>query len=137
MFLLDGDFAFSGTGGPSVSSVADHKRTVHATTDLQSILSDSFSFFQSNRTTTSVMIWSFVLVAFLVAGFIIVGRVKKRMKDEIDTTPEASAGFTLSDLRQMHRDGQISDEEFERAKAKIVEAARRAAEREDKNTEKE
>jgi hypothetical protein len=33
-------------------------------------------------------------------------------------------GFTLSDLRQMHRDGQLSTEEFERAKEKIVATAR-------------
>ncbi len=29
-------------------------------------------------------------------------------------------GFTLADLRDMHREGQLSDEEFEAAKAKIL-----------------
>jgi len=48
------------------------------------------------------------------------------------TGPDESSGvgFTLSDLRQLHKSGQMSDEEFERAKAKVVEAARRASERE-------
>ena len=38
-------------------------------------------------------------------------------------------GFTLGDLRQLHKSGQISEEEFTRAKEKIVAAAQRAAER--------
>jgi hypothetical protein len=42
----------------------------------------------------------------------------------------SGAGFTLSDLRRLHKSGQMSDAEFERAKAKVVEAARRATERE-------
>jgi hypothetical protein len=47
------------------------------------------------------------------------------------TQPDESSGtgFTLSDLRRLHKSGQMTDEEFERAKAKVVEAARRAAER--------
>jgi hypothetical protein len=36
-------------------------------------------------------------------------------------------GFTLGDLRDMRKKGQVSEEEYERAKAKIVEAAKRAA----------
>jgi len=58
---------------------------------------------------------------------LIVSRVKRRLQEP---DPPASAGFTLSDLRQLHKSGQMSDEEFERAKAKVVEAARRASERE-------
>jgi len=38
-------------------------------------------------------------------------------------------GFTLGDLRQLHKSGRLSAEEFERAKEKIVAAAKRAAER--------
>src|SRR3712207_8783046 len=41
----------------------------------------------------------------------------------------SSAGFTLADLRQLHKSGQMTDEEFEKAKSKVVEAAKRAAER--------
>ena len=41
-----------------------------------------------------------------------------------------SVGFTLGDLRQLHKSGRLSEEEFQRAKEKIVAAARRAAERE-------
>jgi hypothetical protein len=44
----------------------------------------------------------------------------------------APMGFTLGDLRNLHKSGRISGEEFEKAKEKIVAAARRAAEREAK-----
>jgi hypothetical protein len=39
--------------------------------------------------------------------------------------PKHGMGFTLSDLRQMHRDGHLTTEEFEKAKEKILAAARR------------
>ena len=67
-----------------------------------------------------------ILAGMLLVAFVIVSWVRKRLKE-----PEqpVSAGFTLSDLRQLHKSGQMSDEEFERAKAKVVEAARRATER--------
>jgi uncharacterized membrane protein len=39
------------------------------------------------------------------------------------------AGFTLADLRDLHRKGHMSDEEFERAKAKIVQGYTVAAQK--------
>lgn len=67
-----------------------------------------------------------ILVGVLIVAAVIVTWVKKRLKEPDEPV---SAGFTLSDLRQLHKSGHMSDEEFERAKAKVVEAARRAAER--------
>ena len=76
--------------------------------------------------TTSVIIWSLVLVVLILAGFVAVSYVKKRLRNDDDAKdPARELGFTLSDLRQLHRSGQISDEEFARAKGKIVAAARR------------
>ena len=74
----------------------------------------------------SVIKLSLVLVALVIAGWITVWQVRRRL-----TQPDESsgAGFTLSDLRRLHKSGQMSDAEFERAKAKVVEAARAAAER--------
>lgn len=43
--------------------------------------------------------------------------------DDRDARP---GGFTLSDLRQLHREGKMSDEEFERAKAQLVLLAQRS-----------
>ena len=77
--------------------------------------------------TGSIIQYSLILLALIFAGWITVWQVRRRL-----TRPDESsgAGFTLSDLRQLHKSGQMTDEEVERAKAKVVEAARRAAERE-------
>lgn len=75
----------------------------------------------------SIILWSLLLIGLIVVGWVTVLQVKRRLQRP-DVT--AGAGFTLSDLRQLHKSGQMSDEEFERAKAKVVDAARRAAARE-------
>jgi hypothetical protein len=70
--------------------------------------------------------WSLVLVGFLVLGFYAVAKVKVWMKKDDDVP---AAGFSLSDLRALHRSGKLSTEEFEKTKGFIVEAAQRAAKR--------
>ena len=89
------------------------------------------AFYFSNHTgANGIIFWSCVLVAIIVVAFYIVLQLKRQLQDEeVDKNPGASAGFTLSDLRQLHRDGIMSEEEFEKAKAKIIAAARRVAER--------
>lgn len=74
----------------------------------------------------NVMWWSIVLVGLLLAGFIAVAQVKKRL---VRTDDISGSGFTLSDLRALHRAGKMSDEEFDKAKQVILGAAQRAAER--------
>jgi len=68
------------------------------------------------------------LVVLVIVGWVTVLQVRRRL-----TQPDESsgAGFTLSDLRRLHKSGQMTDAEFERAKAKVVEAARKVAERDD------
>ena len=79
-----------------------------------------------SQTTTSIIVWSLLLIGLIVAGWLTVWQVRRRLqKDE----PLGNAGFTLSDLRQLHKSGKMTDEEFERAKAKVLDAARRAAAR--------
>jgi hypothetical protein len=75
----------------------------------------------------SILTWSLILVAFIVAGWVTVWQVRRRLTGSDET---AGTGFTLSDLRRLHKSGQMSDEEFERAKAQVVDAARRATARE-------
>jgi hypothetical protein len=67
-----------------------------------------------------------VVVVMLLIGFVAVTQIKRRME-----TPDepAGSGFSLSDLRQLYEEGQMSAEEFEKAKGKVVEAAKRAMER--------
>lgn len=75
----------------------------------------------------SVLWWSIVLVGLLLAGFVVVAQLKKRLMKPDDTI---SAGFTLSDLRALRRAGKMTEAEFEKAKEAVVAAARRAAEEE-------
>lgn len=74
-----------------------------------------------------IVIASGILVLLLLLGFLVVARLRRRLQEP--DAPAAGAGFTLADLRQLHKNGQMSTEEFERAKAKVVENAKRAAER--------
>jgi hydrogenase maturation factor HypE len=75
-----------------------------------------------------LVVWSLAVVAVFTVGLVLVARVKKRMQADAEQE-EVSAGFTLSDLRRMHKAGEVSNEEFEKAKARVIDAARRAAAR--------
>ena len=69
--------------------------------------------------------WSMVILGLCVAMFFLVSLVRKKVRGDADDGPVT--GFTLADLRELHRNGKMSDEEFERAKAKLLEATRAAA----------
>jgi hypothetical protein len=71
----------------------------------------------------SVLLWSLVLIAALAGLFVAVSWLRKWMKEDDVSAP---VGFTLSDLRQLHKSGQMTTEEFERAKAKMVAATQAA-----------
>jgi hypothetical protein len=64
-----------------------------------------------------VLWWSLVLIGVILAAFVLVAQVKKRL---IAPDEPATTGFTLSDLRSLHRKGQMTDEEFEKAKKALV-----------------
>ena len=61
---------------------------------------------------SSVFVWSLVLVAAVIGGFWVVTWLKRWLKTDDEPV---SIGFSLSDLRDLHRAGKLSDEEFERA----------------------
>jgi len=73
-----------------------------------------------------IITWSLVLIGLILVGFVAASVVKRRLSQPQNAP---SAGFTLSDLRALHKSGQMTDAEFERAKEAIVGAARRDAER--------
>ena len=50
---------------------------------------------------------------------------KRWMSDSAPTS--SSPGFTLSDLRQMHREGKMTDEEYQQARDKMVSSAKKMA----------
>ena len=64
-----------------------------------------------------LFVWSLILVAVVVVGFIVVVWVKRRLQQP-DSAP--TLGFSLADLRELHRTGKISDEEFERARGRMA-----------------
>src|SRR4051794_14885913 len=74
----------------------------------------------------SIVFWSAITIGLCVALFWVVSLVRKRIREEPASEGPAT-GFTLSDLRQLHKAGQMTDEEFERAKAKIVAAGKQKA----------
>jgi hypothetical protein len=74
----------------------------------------------------NVLWWSLVLVGLLLVGFVAVAQLKKRL---IKPDDGMFGGFTLSDLRALHKAGKMTDAEFEKAKEAVVTAAKRAAER--------
>jgi hypothetical protein len=78
--------------------------------------------------TNGVIVWSLVLIGLIIAGLAVALQVKKHIT-HIEPSSASPGGFTLSDLRQMVKEGKLTPEEFEKAKLKIVAAAKRAAER--------
>lgn len=71
---------------------------------------------------SDIIVWSLILLGLLIVGLVIIVRLKKKLTqtDEI----HSGSGFTLSDLRSLHKNGKMSDDEFEKAKAQIVAMAR-------------
>ena len=67
-----------------------------------------------------------VLIVLVLILFGVVVWLRKRLSPREDFHGE---GFTLGDLRRLHKEGKISTEELERAKAGIVAAAQRAEQR--------
>lgn len=61
--------------------------------------------------------WIGVIVIALMFLAVVVAWLRKRIKE--DDAP-AGTGFSLSEFRKLHKEGKMTDEEFERAKAMIV-----------------
>jgi len=78
--------------------------------------------------TDAIIVWSLILICLIIAGMAVTLQVKKKVT-ETGGQSDGGTGFTLSDLRKMVKDGNLTPEEFEKARAKIVEAAKRASER--------
>ena len=74
--------------------------------------------------TVSILGWSLVVILFVVGAFMVVIWLRRWIKE--DDVPTARIGFSLTDLREMHRRGEMSDEEFERARARMTSAAKAA-----------
>lgn len=77
---------------------------------------------QADQSIWRIVVWSVVLIVVLVVLFAVATKVRRWSRGAGQET--TGHGFTLSDLRRMHQAGQISDEEFERARGRIAAVAR-------------
>ena len=71
-----------------------------------------------------IIFWSLALIGFILALFAAITYLKRTW-----FAPEepVGTGFSLGDLRALHRSGKMTDEEFERAKAQIIAGYKGAA----------
>lgn len=56
------------------------------------------------------------LIVLVVVGWIAVVRIRRWMRE----SAEQAAPFTLEDLRRLHREGKLTDEEFARAREAML-----------------
>lgn len=71
-----------------------------------------------------------ILIVFLIIGLLIaaVGLIRRKLLgSEQDATHDPMTGFSLSSLRQLVKEGKMTPQEFEAAKAQIVARAQRAS----------
>lgn len=61
--------------------------------------------------------WLALLLVFVVVGFMVVIYLRRSLHSEVTGRGQ---GFTLQDLRDLHRSGKLSDDEFEAAKAAMI-----------------
>jgi uncharacterized membrane protein len=80
------------------------------------------------RPLQGVFVWSGVLVVLVLIAFVGYSLLRRWMRQD-DDAAGSRVGFTLADIRDLHRRGEMSDEEFEATRAQLVGAAKRAADR--------
>jgi hypothetical protein len=73
----------------------------------------------------SVLFWALILLALLVGMFLVVNYLKKWFRGAQEDLG-GGTGFTLADLRALHKSGKMTDEEFELAKHQVVQAVQAA-----------
>ncbi len=66
--------------------------------------------------------WALVVLVLVLAGFMAIAWLRRWMKE--DDVPTGGIGFGLGELRQMHARGELSDEEYERARGKMTASAK-------------
>lgn len=74
---------------------------------------------------TPIFVWSLILIGVVIILFVAAVWVKRWASRNEDLGPVT--GFSLSELRLLHQSGQLSQEEYDRAKDKIVQAAKTMA----------
>jgi hypothetical protein len=73
----------------------------------------------------SIIVWSGALIVLVILAFLAYAAFKRWMKEP--AVSSGGGGFTLSDLRELHRQGKMTTEEYELARAKMVASAKKMA----------
>lgn len=73
---------------------------------------------QQAQSITPVLLWLGALIVVLVVGAVVLTAVRRRLLG--DRAGEGGTGLSLHDLREMHARGDLSDDEFARAKAALL-----------------
>lgn len=69
----------------------------------------------------SVIVWGLVLIVVLLAAGAVLGLARKRWLASIrGGGGSAGSGFSIERLEELHEQGQISDEEFERLRREVL-----------------
>ena len=79
----------------------------------------------ASKSLVGVFVWSGVLIGLSVLGFVGYSLLRRWMTGGGDT-PSQARGFTLGELRDLHRRGELSDEEYAATKAQLIGAAKQA-----------
>ena len=75
-----------------------------------------------------VFVWSGVVIVATLLAFAGYSYLRRWMRSADEPTGD-NRGFTLSDLRELHRQGKMSDAEYEATRAQLVGAAKRMVDR--------
>lgn len=68
---------------------------------------------------TSMLLWIVILIGVVLIGAVLVFTLRRRMLSNDDSVSVGSSGL-LDHLHQMHKSGQMDDEEFARARSAIL-----------------
>ncbi len=71
--------------------------------------------------------WFIVIIIGLILACIFAYRLYAKLTGKTNQDEEETAPFTLGELRRLHREGQLTDDEFEAAKAQIIGAYQKKA----------
>lgn len=74
--------------------------------------------------TAALLVWIGVLIVAVLIGAVVLVQLRKKLIDHpTSVTGAGRPPFTLEQLRQLRRDGQITDDEYEKAREQLLIAA--------------
>lgn len=79
----------------------------------------------SGQLFTDVLPWLLMLVGLVIVGAVFIYAARRMLRSSGSSS--ASAGFTLQGLRELHAAGELSTEEYERARTAMIGQVRKDA----------